>query len=1000
MPISRHFLGLDRPALLSVCDYLITRYAHGDEFDLSKVILVVPGRRAGRRMLETLVQRAGERWPGMRPPRIVTFHSFPELLYPQQHPAADELTQLLVWRTALFTLPPQQIRAALPHPPDPASVNSWLALCKSLMRQHNELAAEGLDFDDVFTALSRSGEVQEADRWKALRRIQAEYLTQMDQIDLWDAQTARLVAVEQQECQTDCDVLLVATIDINRIVRQMLDQISDRVTALIHASPDDHEAFDDYGCVVPEHWEFRAAGITDEQTCITGTPQDQARRMTELLASFQGHYRPDDITIGVADDEMVPTLLQSLADAGVAGHWPVGTQLKQTRPARLLHAVTQHIASARDDLPPDFSSLADLVRHPDVGDWIQNQLQQVFDDPEAQARVPFWLDELDAYMATHLQMTPGTMLGKAPRRLIVAEVCRAVEGLLRCLIPESNTAENALSAVGRIHPDGAIPARQKTFDDQLALLEQSLTRQLERPRPLSAWSEGMIRLLATIYGSRELLADNDVDRGIARYIADLQDQNERLKRIPPHAMPQCTAAQALQLLPGQLAEEALSATWRSDAIELMGWLDLPLDDAPVLIVTGFNEGNVPESGGSDAFMPNSLRSQLNLRDNRGRYARDACVLHTILRSRRKVWFIMGRTDADGNPLAPGRLWLACPPSALPHRVRWFYEPEHQPEPPSAPDSTQTEFTPAAVDRTLSGFHVPAPVDVPPAPEVLAVTAFREYLQCPYRYFLRRELRLGAVDHEVRELSASAFGNLIHLVLDKFGESSVKHATEPDAIRSMLMDELHRQALGLFGRSRSATVSVQLKMIESRLSAFADWQARTASEGWRIILTERKLYCEDFRDSQDRPIRLEGRVDRIDRHLTSGAHRVIDYKTSETAEEPEKTHRNRDGWVDLQLPLYRLLIRSLAIKGDIELGYVQLPGDLAKVGFAPADWSDSDLQDAEELARTIASEIIDLKITDVPRLNDLRYAESARICQDTVIDRNLPWLKTWQGRNRE
>ncbi|MEI7700047.1 MAG: PD-(D/E)XK nuclease family protein [Planctomycetia bacterium] len=995
MPITRHFLGLDQPALSSACDYLISRYASGNDLDLSKVILVMPGRRAGRRILEILVQRAFDRWPGLQPPQIVTFDRFPELLYPQQKPPADELTQLLVWRAALFAVPARQVTAALPHPTDPSSVNAWMALCKSLMRQHNELAAEGLDFDDVFTALANSGEREEAERWKALRRIQAEYLMQMDQLDLWDTQTARLIAVEKQECQTECDVLLIATVDINRIVRQMLDQIPDRVAALIHASESDASAFDEYGCVIPEQWENRTLDISDAQCRITGTPLDQARTMTELLSSFPGQFRADDVTIGVADDDMVPTLLQALADAGVAGHWPVGTLLKQTRPSRLLNALAIHIASARDELPPDFATLADLVRHPDVGEWIQNHLLQTLDDDDVRIRIPFWLDELDQYTTPHLQMTPGTMLGTAPRRLIVAELCRAVESLMRCLIPDSGTAENALSAVGRIHPDGAIPARQRTFDDQLAILEKSLTRQLEKPRPLSEWSEGIIRLLATVYGDRQLSADNDVHRGIARCVNELQDQNERLRRIPVHAMPLCTAAQALQLLLEQISEEAQTASWQDDAIELMGWLDLPLDDAPVLVITGFNEGNVPESGGTDAFLPNSLRSRLNLKDNRRRYARDACALHTILRSRRQVFLIMGRTNYDGNPLAPGRLWLACEPALLPHRVRWFYEPEQE-------QKSQTSDAPAVisestVERSLSGFTVPAPVNVPPAPEVLAVTAFREYLQCPYRYFLRRELRLHSVDNDVRELSASAFGNLIHLVLDKFGGSSVRHATEPDAIRSMLIDELHRQALGLFGRSRSATVSVQLKMIESRLSAFADWQAENAREGWRIIWTEQKLFCDGFHDNRDRPVRLEGRVDRIDRHLTSGVHRVIDYKTSETAEEPAKTHRNREGWVDLQLPLYRLLIRSLAIKGDVELGYVQLPGDLAKVGFALADWSESDLLEAETLARTIAAEILDLKITDVPRLNDLRYAESSRICQDTVIDRHIPWLSDWRGR---
>ena len=58
---------------------------------------------------------------------------------------------------------------------------------------------------------------------------------------------------------------------------------------------------------------------------------------------------------------------------------------------------------------------------------------------------------------------------------------------------------------------------------------------------------------------------------------------------------------------------------------------------------------------------------------------------------------------------------------------------------------------------LSGFIVPTPVNIPDAPEEIPVTAFRDYLQCPYRYFLQRELRLRSVEDDVRELTATAFG---------------------------------------------------------------------------------------------------------------------------------------------------------------------------------------------------------------------------------------------------
>lgn len=997
MAIVRHFLDWNQPALTAAADYMIARFAKGDSLDMSKVILVFPGRRAGRRMLEILVQRAGSKWPAMNPPRMMTFTHFPELLYPQKEQLADDLTQLLVWRKALYAVPSREIRAALPNRPDEDSVSAWMALCESLRRQHNELAAEGMEFDEVHQKLSQAGNIEEAERWKALRRIQSEYLMQMDDLKLWDRQAARLIAVDQKECRTDCQIILIGTVDMNRIIRQMLDQIPDHVTALIHAPQSEKDAFDEYGCVKPDAWETRHLNVSLEKTRITGAPIEQARAAMAELASFDGRYRADDITIGVADDQMVPTLLQALSDAQVSGQWPVGMQMSESHPYRLLQAIALHIGSARDELPADFATLSDLVRHPDVNDWISEHLTRSLTDDDAFADRATWLSELDEYLGEHLQMTPGAMLGRAPRRIIVAEVCRAVEELLRCLVPDTYTAEYAGSAVGRLHPETKGRSRQRTLEDMEEMIEASLTSQLDKRRPLSDWAEGAVRVLATIYHDRELRSESAADRGIVECVTKLQDLNDQLRRIPAAVLPMCTAGQALQLLLRQIAEQSIPPEADDEAIELLGWLELPLDDSPVLILTGFNEGKVPESMNSDAFMPNSLRTKLELTDNRRRYARDAYALTAILHSRRQVVLIKGRTDVQGNPLAPSRLWFAADPQSLPERVRRFYDPNYS----TADESDESIITqPEEAAPRLSGFIVPAPVNIPDAPEEIPVTAFRDYLQCPYRYFLQRELRLRSVEDDVRELTATAFGNLMHEVLNKFGQSEVKDARSKEAIERFLLHELHRQALGRFGRSRSATVSVQLKMLESRLSAFAEWQVSNHRAGWRIFYTEQDLLCDDFTDLHDRPVNLKGRVDRIDRHHRTGHWRVLDYKTSENAEAPNRTHRSKDEWVDLQLPLYRLLVRSLKIEKKVHLGYIQLPGDLHKVGIAMAEWSDAELQEAEQLARTVAADIIDLKIDRVATLNYQRTSDVGRVCQDSVIDRNIPWLESWPGRGGE
>lgn len=183
-------------------------------------------------------------------------------------------------------------------------------------------------------------------------------------------------------------------------------------------------------------------------------------------------------------------------------------------------------------------------------------------------------------------------------------------------------------------------------------------------------------------------------------------------------------------------------------------------------------------------------------------------------------------------------------------------------------------------------------------------------------------------------------------------------------------------------------------------AFARWQAAHAAEGWRILKTEQKVQSPGFRDLQGRELILEGRIDRIDRQMESGEHLVLDYKTSEQPSTPEKIHRSNGVWRDLQLPLYRLLVRALGIRGTVRLGYVLLPGDSGQTGLAMADWTDSDLDAAEEMARGTASDILNLKIPSIDALNDLRYAELSRICMDSVVDRTPHWLRIWRGRQSD
>ena len=91
MPITRQFFDWRRPALAVAAGYLWERYERGGTWDLDRVVVALPGGRAGRRLLERMVQLADERGAILTPPRIVTVGHLPELLYEVKKPLADPL---------------------------------------------------------------------------------------------------------------------------------------------------------------------------------------------------------------------------------------------------------------------------------------------------------------------------------------------------------------------------------------------------------------------------------------------------------------------------------------------------------------------------------------------------------------------------------------------------------------------------------------------------------------------------------------------------------------------------------------------------------------------------------------------------------------------------------------------------------------------------------------------------------------------------------------------
>src|SRR5262249_32049637 len=296
-PISRKFVGCAKPPLQEAARRLEARYRQHGTLDLGRVIVVVPGQRAGRRLRELLAYLAEDQNPWLTQPQVVTESQLPEMLYTPKLPFAEELVQDLAWAQALRDLSAERRQYILPHPPPAEDALRWLAVGQVLRCLHVELAADGLNFAAVHRNGLKLANFIETERWQALVEVQQRYLRLLDEQHLWDIQTARLKAIELREIRTDCDIILLGTVDLTATLKQMLEQVAARVTAYIVASEDVADRFDIFGCLVPSAWCAAPISLRDEQLLQVDGPEEQAQAVSAWLGALNGRFRNDEIAI-------------------------------------------------------------------------------------------------------------------------------------------------------------------------------------------------------------------------------------------------------------------------------------------------------------------------------------------------------------------------------------------------------------------------------------------------------------------------------------------------------------------------------------------------------------------------------------------------------------------------------------------------------------------------------------------------------------------------------
>ncbi len=193
------------------------------------------------------------------------------------------------------------------------------------------------------------------------------------------------------------------------------------------------------------------------------------------------------------------------------------------------------------------------------------------------------------------------------------------------------------------------------------------------------------------------------------------------------------------------------------------------------------------------------------------------------------------------------------------------------------------------------------------PSSHSASALEELARCPYRYFLRRVVRLDPPEEpeEALALSPAELGEIAHDILRRLGRDAAagKGWGDVEAAARSEVDRFAREnPTGLPGLFR-----IRCRGVERDVARLAEWERQREVErpGWRVDRVE-----EAFSLPAAPPLpALRGRVDRIDRGPVGEA-RVIDYKYRDPARGEIPPDWIRHG-LSHQIPVYLAFAASLS-----------------------------------------------------------------------------------------
>lgn len=353
-----HSLDWNQPLLPAVTERLLS-FSRKGLVDLSHLIVIVPTRQSGRRLLEALAVQIGGQGLGLLPPEILT----PDTLLSRAlkgAPLASEAAVTAAWVNVLRAIDPQHFGAVFPV--DPIQSAGWqLGTAQRIMQLRDELGEEGLGLHDAAQLAEESG--YESERWRQLARLEALYLDQLKHHQLADPKQARSEAAARFKAPAYIDrILLVATPDPQALPLKALARAAQELPVEVWIYGDS-EHFDVWGRPLTEFWSNRPLDFEGWQCRLKASPD--AKSAVAEVTTLTKEAEPESILLGLADSDLAPLLADALTRSDIPYYDPEGMPVHLGGIGRLTELLCQFSQK------PDTRTVRSLLQHPELFQFIR-----------------------------------------------------------------------------------------------------------------------------------------------------------------------------------------------------------------------------------------------------------------------------------------------------------------------------------------------------------------------------------------------------------------------------------------------------------------------------------------------------------------------------------------------------------------------------------------------------------------------------------------------------